>query len=109
MPQIPGAFPGPTQDGGLRPPPVTPPDVPSLATYPGPSAQAAGDGRSDIVQKLVFQIEQALDVLAEMVPEGSDLADQAKGLIRQTLKTGLGMAPMHGGRSSLEGPMTGGM
>jgi hypothetical protein len=51
----------------------------------------------------VFQIEQALDVLAEMVPAGSDLADQAKGLVRQTLKTGLGMAPP-GGRTSLQGP-----
>jgi len=66
--------------------------------------EAAADGRSEMVQKLVFQIEQALDVLAEMVPAGSDLADQAKGLVRQTLKTGMGMTPAPGGRTSLQGP-----
>lgn len=56
--------------------------------------------------KLVFQIEQALDVLAEMVPSGADLADKAKGLIRQTLKSGLGL-PTSGGSSSFVGPAEG--
>lgn len=100
--------PGPSSDGGLRPPPVTPPDVPSLATYPGAAPEAAADGGSDAVQKLVFQIEQALDVLAQMVPAGSDLADQAKLLIRQALKTGLGMGPQMVGRSSFQGAVEGG-
>lgn len=92
----------------MRPPPVTPPEVPSLSTYPTGGMQAAGDGRSEMVQKLVFQIEQAIDVLAEMVPEGADLADQAKGLLRQTLKTGLGMGSGLGGRSALDSPMMAG-
>lgn len=61
-----------------------------------------------MVQRLVFQVEQALDVLAEMVPAGAELADQAKGLVRGLMKQGLGLPSEPAGRSSFQGPSEGG-
>jgi hypothetical protein len=99
--------PGPSA-GGLQPPPVTPPDVPSMSSYPSATGQApAGDGRSTAVQKLVFEIEQALDLLSQMAPGASDLAEEAKITVRSALKAGLGMSPPVGRNSTFTGPMEG--
>lgn len=104
MPLPPG--PGPA---GLRPPPVTPPEVPSLSSYPsGTGSPAPAEGRSTAVQKLVFEIEQALDLLAQMAPGAADLADEAKLTVRSALKAGLGMPGSSTvGRSTLLGPEEG--
>ena len=100
--------PGPAQSG-LAPPPVTPPEVPSLSTYAGGSGEpAAAGGRSQAVQKLVFEIEQALDLLAEMAPGAADAADEAKVVVRTALKAGLGLGSGSTvGRSTLIGPAEG--
>src|SRR5688572_19555769 len=101
--------PGPASSG-LQPPPVTPPEVPSLSTYPGGGGDApAAGGRSQAVQKLVFEIEQALDLLAEMAPGAADAADEAKVVVRSALKTALGLQGSTPGRSTLIGPGEGEM
>lgn len=69
----------------MRQPPVTPPEVPTLASYPASGAPASEDGRGDLVQKLVFTLEQGVDSLAQIAPGVADLADQVKGLLRQAL------------------------
>lgn len=56
------------------------------------------------MQKLVFEIEQALDLLAQMAPGAADLADEAKLTVRSALKAGLGLPGSPVGRSTLQGP-----
>lgn len=68
---------------GMRQPPVTPPEVPTLASYP--TAGGPPPGGAETVQKLVFTLEQGVESLAQMVPGASDIADQAKSLLRQIL------------------------
>lgn len=88
----------PAGAAGIGGPPL-PPDMPSLRAFRptalgGAGRMAPGPAQGGALPRLIFGIEQTLDVLAQAIPGSAEKIDTIKGLLREVLVTaGSGEAP----------------